>query len=413
MKIKTYSNFDELQIVHIFDIYDFPLFYISRSPKKEYYMNFFVDEDEETQSTTWFFSRITTTELDNIIYQRISSLSLLDNLLNQDRLNKIWLQNNPVNLKSQIKFEEVTKENKVNMEFPQKHFVAEYDYANDTKLYKVEKTTIDSGKFKITLKDKTNSHDLPIDTFIDLCTFMKKSVNKAANHIVESLDNMRRHSEELVSLKVSAIQQSSFAVWFTTDDHDLFEIPDKSLNIFVEFLDDITKRDSAIIEEKIDIDKIYSLEMVKETNKFLKELVKDEYSFSIDAKEKPLLGEDFNENKKITFDKNSYHKLAEIDKILRKKNELKQEVIKIEGILTSVNIKSNNFRIERKNALDIYGKFEKTLYKELKKYSDKQFIIPSTIVAEVLKISKVDHIEEINDEKYQLISFTQEKKSIH
>lgn len=398
MKINKYSDYMELTIKHIFLYYDFPLFFISKSPEGKYYLNYYIEEVENGLDK-WLFARISNKELKDLTQQRISTLALLKLLYTKGRLYHLFI--NPLLQDSTIPLQsELVDENNFDPEsFPAKELFVEYDYQTNEQLVKVEKELIDSSMFKMVLKDERNSHDIGLDLFLSFLNKFKKSLNDTANDIGNKIMGASNH---LVNLRLDSFQPSSFGIFLRTEplETDLFQIPEKSLNNLFEIIEDITVKQPEEIEELIEIDEVYSIDTIKSIKSMLKEITENEFTLKLEGE---LAS---HEIKQVVFDKNSYAKLEILDNILRKNSERYTEEMAIEGTLTSVNSAYNHFRILTPDK-EIVGKMSKEIFNRVKNDKDLQFIVPSTIKATVIKEVIKDHLEDEDSVKYVLVHYEQ------
>lgn len=400
MKTIKYSDLEHSEIIHTFEYYDFPLFFISKSPNGELLLNYYIEEIEENVDK-WLFSRITNKECKDLIEQRLSVLNLLNRLLNKQRLYHLYINSILKEANDVLDIELVIPNNFDPESFPEEDFFVEYDYVTKRNLVKIEHDLIDSSRFKIVLKDPNNSHDIGLDLFIEVLSNLKNSINDIANDIGSKL--IGEKSSHPISLRVDSFQPSSFGVWLLTEplEVDLFEVPEKSLsNLFV-LIDDIEHKSPSEIEEQIEVDEEYSLETIKSVKKLLKDIKENEFSFKLEAttKSDKLL-------KQVKFDKDSYNKLDILTNILRKKNEKYTETMELEGLLTSVNTINNYFRISTSNG-EIGGRMSRDLFKRLKKDQNIKFRVPSQIKATIEKEVVKDYVEDEHSEKFILVHFEQ------
>jgi hypothetical protein len=403
VKINEYSDFCKFEIIHIFEYFDFPLFFISKSPSDEYYMNYYIEEIAENVDK-WFFGRISRKECRDLIEQRLSVIGLLKRLYNQKRLYYLIFHSNINRADTKFDMELVDESNFDQESFPKEDFFVEYDYVTKKKLVKIEEDYvdyIDTSRFKMILKDSYNSHDIGLDTLLDILGNLKRTINDIASDIGSKI--LGKNSINKINLRVDSLQPSSFGIWLKTEpsDIDLFEVPEKTLNNLFEFIDDLQYKTPVEIEERIEIDEEYSVETIKSLNNLLKSIVENDFSLTLEAVTKSN-----KINKQVKFDKNSYSKLSILANILSKKNEKYSEKIEIEGILTSVNTTNNHYRISTKTG-DISGKMSTELFKRLKNDPNIKFIVPSKIRATVLKETVKDHVKGEYYEKFILIHFDQ------
>jgi len=400
VKVIKYSDLEQSEIVHTFEYYDFPLFFISKSPNNVLFLNYYIEEISENVDK-WLFSRITNKERKDLIEQRLSVLNLLNHLLKKQRLYHLYVETNLNELNKEVKIELVNSSNFDPESFPEEDFFVEYDFVTKRNLVRIEYDLIDSSRFKIVLKDPNNSHDIGLDLFIEVLSNLKKSINDIANDIGSKL--IGEKSNYPINLRVDSFQPSSFGVWLRTEplEADLFEVPEKSLNNLFELIDDIEHKNPSEIEEQIDIDEEYSLETIKSVKKLLKDIQENEFSLKLEATTKSD-----KLDKQVKFDKDSYSKLDILTNILRKKNEKYTEKIELEGLLTSVNTTNNNFRISTSTG-DIGGRMSKDLFKRLKNDKNIKFRVPSQIKATVEKEVVKDYVQDEHSEKFILIDFEQ------
>lgn len=398
MKIIKYSNLISLEAVHIFEYYDFPLFFISKSPEEEYYLNYYVEEVADN-TDKWMFSRISNKERISLIEQRTSVLTLLNHLLKKQRLHHLLVDSTLTESTEDLNMELINVNNFDPESFPEEDFYVEYDYVTSRNLTKVEEEVIDSSKFKMVLKDAVNSHDISLDLLLDIFGNFKRALSDMANDMGKKL--MGEEALSPINLKVDSLQPSSFGVWIKMEPNDIFDVPEKSLNNLFEIIEDISTKDQKEIEEQIEIDEEYSLETIKSIKNMLKNISENEYSFKLQGTKKSD-----GAIKEVTFDKDSYGKLDILMNILQDKSETNTETIEIEGELTSVNTSRNYFRIQT-NEIDITGTMSKELFRKLKSERNVQFRVPSAIKATVEKKIINDLVNDDSSIKYTLVSFEQ------
>ncbi|MDQ0202181.1 DUF6575 domain-containing protein [Neobacillus ginsengisoli] len=400
MKTIKYSDLEQSEIIHTFEYYDFPLFFISKSPYGELFLNYYIEEIEENVDK-WLFSKITNKERKDLIEQRLSVSNLLNRLLKKQRLYHLYVDSNLNQPNEEVNIELVNSSNFDPESFPEEDFFVEFDYVTKRNLVRIEHDLIDSSRFKIVLKDPNNSHDIGLDLFIEVLSNLKKSINDIANDIGSKL--IGEKSSYPINLRVDSFQPSSFGVWLRTEplEADLFEVPEKSLNNLFELIDDIEHKNPSEIEEQIEIDEEYSLETIKSVKKLLKDIKENEFSIKLEATTKSD-----KLHKQVKFDKDSYNKLDILTNILRKKNEKYTEKIELEGLLTSVNTINNNFRISTGNG-EIGGRMSKDLFKRLKNDQNIKFRVPSLIKATIEKEIINDYVEDEHSQKFILVHFEQ------
>jgi hypothetical protein len=401
MKINNYFDFINLEIVHIFDFYDFPLFFISKSHNDEYFLNYYVEEIENDVDK-WLFSRISNNERINLIHKRTSTLELLKRLYDKGRLNNLLLNKNR-NDNRYFKITQINEENFDPESFPAEDFFVEYDYLTKNDLVEVKEDFIDSSKFKMILNDKVNSHDIDFDLLLSVMSNFKKSLGQIAHDVGKKIFG-RVTDLNPINLRVDAFQPSSFGIWLKTEkkDGDLFELSERSLDSFFQLIDDISSKSVDFIEEQIELDENYTLETIKQMKHLLKEVSDNNFSFKLEGVTK--YG---NQMKNVKFDKDSYYKLDILNEILKKNSQEVTEKIEVEGILTSVNLPRNRFRISTTTMGEIQGSMSKELIKKLRNETDLQFKVPSIIKAKIEKTIVNDLLDDNYIEKNTLVYFEQ------
>ncbi|MEC1613147.1 hypothetical protein P9D96_07940 [Bacillus mojavensis] len=397
MKIQMYSDFKDLKIIHIFEYYDFPLFFISQSPSNEYYLNYYIEETEDNIDK-WLFCRISVIECKSLLEQRVSVLELLNKLYQKRRLHHLFIDPSITEPNTELNIEVVDANNFDSESFPEEDFYVEYDYVTNQKLTKVQEEIIDS-KFKLVLKDFQNSHDIGLDFLLDIFGNFKKTMNDIAKDVGKKLVG-EGFSEE-IKLRVDSLQPSSFGVWIKMESDDIFEVPEKSLSHLFEIIQDITTKSKKEIEEQIFLDESYSFESIKSLKNMLAKVSENKYTFKLEGNTKSN-----GEAKVVTFGENSYEKLDILMNILKENSEITYEDIEVEGELTSVNTAYNQFRVSTTSIGDIKGKIAPELFADLKNRNI-QFRVPSVIKATVRKEIIKDLVEDTTKIKYELTDYKQ------
>ncbi|PGT92236.1 hypothetical protein COD18_15495 [Bacillus cereus] len=398
MKILKYSDLVSLDAIHIFEYYDFPLFFISKSPEDEFYLNYYVEEINDN-TDKWLFSRISNKERINLIGQRTSVLTLLKHLLNKQRLHHLLVDSTLTESTEDLNVELVNVNNFDPESFPEEDFHVEYDYVTSQNLVGIEEEVVDGSRFKMVLRDVNNSHDIGLDFLLDIFGNFKKTISDMAYDMGKKV--MGEEVMNPITLKVDSLQPSSFGVWIKMESDDLFEVPEKSLSNLFEIIGDIATKEQKEIEEQIEIDEDYSLETIKSIKNMLKSVSDNEFTFKLEGNTKST-----GAPKEATFDRDSYDKLDMLINILQDKSETSTETIEIEGELTSVNTSRNYFKIQT-DEIDITGTMSRELFRKLKSERNVQFRVPSSIKATVEKKTINDLVNDDSSVKYTLVSFEQ------
>ncbi|WP_262173232.1 hypothetical protein [Saccharococcus sp. Marseille-Q5394] len=405
MDISKYSELEALEVVHIFDYYDFPLFFISRSEQSEYYFNYYIEEVQE-HIDKWFFSRISNREREKIIRQQLSVVKFLDKLLRQKRLQHLYIDSFTDPGEVKIRLEVVDDINFDREDYPLKDFHVDYDYVSKKNLNRVDETVFDSSKFKVIFKDEVNNHDIDLDLFMSLMQKFTKTYNGISRMKNRLINESEEHADYFAKLRIDSLQPSSFGVWLKTDplEADLFEVPEKSLTSFYNFLYDVKNDNENSIEESLMIDKEYDIETIKDMKNFLKEISSNKFSFALEVNEKSSE----KETQEIVFSKKDYSQIEVLNGILMKNSSEKSKTIDIEGLLTSINIPNNKFLVISEEFGEIRGSMSKNLRDSVKDSFNQQFKVPGKIRARIEQKIINNHIEEVYVEKNIMISFDQD-----
>jgi len=382
----NYEQLKSYEMINVFEYYDFPLVFISKSPSQKYYLNYYIEELEDG-SDKWFLSEISNMERLDILGQRTSLLELLTKLKETLRLRHLIIAPEGETFKTE--YDIVNNTNFDSDSFPEDDFYAEYDYLTKTELVKIEQETLNASKFKLVLKDIANSHDIGLDLFLDVLGNFKQALNGVAHDIGGLVENM--------SWKIDSLQPSSFGVYLKAENNDLFHTSEKSLGKMFELIEQISTRTEETIEDAID-DGIYSMCTIKEVNMMLKVVRDNHYSFALETK-----AEDETEVK-VKFDKDSYKKLDKISNFLLR-TETNSEKITVQGTLISIHSTSNKFNIKTPET-SYSGKMSKQLFQQVKT-QERTFKVPNEITATLIKETSSDAQGGNVKVKYTLSEFNQ------
>jgi len=86
-------TFDELtscEITDVFEYYDFPLVFISKSPSDKYYLNYYIEKLKDG-SDKWLFCEISTIERKRILDGELPLLAILKQLKESKRLQYLTI----------------------------------------------------------------------------------------------------------------------------------------------------------------------------------------------------------------------------------------------------------------------------------------------------------------------------------
>ncbi|WP_283747661.1 DUF6575 domain-containing protein [Bacillus thuringiensis] len=115
--------------IHIFDFYDFPLFFITKSKEEKYCLHYFV-EDVDNKTDKWLFSEISNDERLQLVERKISTLTLLKNLLRNQRLYYLFANH----VEEKLNLEPINQDDLNPDGFPENEYFVEYDYISNKKL---------------------------------------------------------------------------------------------------------------------------------------------------------------------------------------------------------------------------------------------------------------------------------------
>lgn len=373
--------YNEAEIIHIYSYYEIPLTYISQFQEKFYFHHFIQNID---LIDYWFITEITEIEI-----KRLNDLQLHPRnlLLKQLAFNKLYTM--VTNFDNEVISVETYKEKDYQeSHFPEQNAVFDYDFLLKKKLEKIELQvdTINQHTFTdkvkklivkefdsltLSFKDKFNSDLMPLDTLVSIS-------NK-----ISSLYNSYNRG----NLAVQAFSKGSFGITLVPIGNSVEEFDlcaDEALEKLVKTIEIATLDNE---EEQKD----YFVNLMKNTdngkkivnklNEFLKDVNKNQYSFTI---KDPLL------NPLVEYSSSKTQITSLLDELII---DAKQEILieNLEAQLISFNSKTGHVRISFLDDKEVSG------YLEENQYKDKKLITPSQI-----KITLMESIDIENNEKYEL-----------
>lgn len=371
-------KFEELinfKYEYIFEYYDIPLFFILKSPNNEFYLNYMVDEIENNVYK-WLFSRISQLELNKLLNQSVGVKSLLIELIKQQRMNYLITDNNT----EQLEFKPIKALQ--SEELPLEDYTVEYDFVrNKTIEEKESNIKIKSNKFDLVFRDENNSHLIEANVLVNI-------LGKVQN-LYTSV------SQGFSTLKVEAIYPSSFGIKLVGEDN-LINTSEKTLESILTLFKNVKELDFDKLEENLNIDKLYDLQAINKA----KQLVKDVNKYNISLEIKPQKDVDH----KYFIGKSDEIKFEELKKFMERINPEKNTVITVRGTLSSINMNYNNFTIIDDENNKFSGKIDSKLKKDI---TNKHFVIPARIEADLDKLEKYDYKENQYVTKYIMRSYRQ------
>jgi hypothetical protein len=93
--------------LHLIDYYDMPLFFISKVKEEKILLNYYIEKDKQKKADLWFIGEILEDELNQLMNGKISSLALLDNMIENEKLFYATISYN----KDNVSFKLVTDDN--------------------------------------------------------------------------------------------------------------------------------------------------------------------------------------------------------------------------------------------------------------------------------------------------------------
>jgi hypothetical protein len=103
----TKEDLWEAEELHVIDYYDMPLFFITKVKKEKILLNYYIEDDKQNNSDLWFIGEISEDELNQLMNGEISSLALMDSMIEKEQLFYGTISYN----KDNVSFELVTNEN--------------------------------------------------------------------------------------------------------------------------------------------------------------------------------------------------------------------------------------------------------------------------------------------------------------
>lgn len=371
-------KFEELvnfKYKYIFEYYDMPLFFILESPSNELYLNYMIDEIDNN-IYKWFFSRITKFELNDLLNQNIGVKYFLLQLINEKRMNYL-ITNNSI---EELDFK-LVKEIKIK-ELPIEDYTVEYDFVrNKTIEEKESNIKIKSNEFDLVFRDENNSHLIEANVLVNI-------LGKVQNLYTTV-------SQGFSTLKVEAIYPSSFGMKLVGEDN-LINTPEKTLESILTLFKNVKELDFDKIEENLNIDKLYDLQAINKA----KQLVKEVNKYNISLEIKPQKDDDH----KYFIGKSDKIKFEELKSFIERINPEKNTVITVRGTLNSINMNYNKFTIIDDENNKFSGKIDGKLKKDI---TNKHFVIPARIEADLDKLEKYDAKENRYVTKYIMKNYRQ------
>ncbi|KPG91070.1 hypothetical protein [Staphylococcus hominis] len=371
-------KFEELvnfKYKYIFEYYDMPLFFILESPSNELYLNYMIDEIDNN-IYKWFFSRITKFELNDLLNQNIGVKYFLLQLINEKRMNYL-ITNNSI---EELDFK-LVKEIKIK-ELPIEDYTVEYDFVrNKTIEEKESNIKIKSNEFDLVFRDENNSHLIEANVLVNI-------LGKVQNLYTTV-------SQGFSTLKVEAIYPSSFGMKLVGEDN-LINTPEKTLESILTLFKNVKELDFDKIEENLNIDKLYDLQAINKA----KQLVKEVNKYNISLEIKPQKDDDH----KYFIGKSDKIKFEELKSFIERINPEKNTVITVRGTLNSINMNYNKFTIIDDENNKFSGKIDGKLKKDI---TNKHFVIPARIEADLDKLEKYDTKENRYVTKYIMKNYRQ------
>ena len=371
-------KFEELvnfKYKYIFEYYDMPLFFILESPSNELYLNYMIDEIDNN-IYKWFFSRITKFELNDLLNQNIGVKYFLLQLINEKRMNYL-ITNNSI---EELDFK-LVKEIKIK-ELPIEDYTVEYGFVrNKTIEEKESNIKIKSNEFDLVFRDENNSHLIEANVLVNI-------LGKVQNLYTTV-------SQGFSTLKVEAIYPSSFGMKLVGEDN-LINTPEKTLESILTLFKNVKELDFDKIEENLNIDKLYDLQAINKA----KQLVKEVNKYNISLEIKPQKDDDH----KYFIGKSDKIKFEELKSFIERINPEKNTVITVRGTLNSINMNYNKFTIIDDENNKFSGKIDGKLKKDI---TNKHFVIPARIEADLDKLEKYDTKENRYVTKYIMKNYRQ------
>jgi hypothetical protein len=117
----TKEDLWEAEELHVIDYYDMPLFFITKVKKEKILLNYYIEDDKQNNSDLWFIGEISEDELNQLMNGEISSLALMDSMIEKEQLFYGTISYN----KDNVSFELVTDGNLDPDALPQDEFFIE------------------------------------------------------------------------------------------------------------------------------------------------------------------------------------------------------------------------------------------------------------------------------------------------
>lgn len=396
------DDIERLNIIHIFEYYDHPLFYIAQNKELDNFLFYFVDDNPYS---TWLVSQVSMNEVNSIKNKKTNVKSFLNHLFKKQRLFKIQINQGKI---LDDLTELITEENIDLNDFPEEDFEVEFDYITNTPLEKHSDSQFEEVKYlKLTFVDANNSHSIPAATFKNVIVNLENYIKHTTNHL--SPDS------KIPSLNLLALPASSFGAEFEVileETMDLDQISSQVTSSLVDFIGDLETVDEKELSDQIFIEQRYTPKEVVAIQKITESAIDSGYELILEAKD-----ENKQTTKKSTITRNNKNKINKIDSALRLNNQNTSVVVEITATVIAASLKSKTFwldisELEDKsmfeNKNDFNGRIDENLVNKLND-SDTSFAInvPSKITAKIKIDTIIDYTQsKSKDYKYSLLSFS-------
>lgn len=402
-KIDFCEDVENLNIIHIFEYYDHPLFYIAQNSHLDNFLFYFIDDEP---FSTWLVSQVSMNEISIVRNRQVGVKTFLNRLFKRKRLFKIHIDEGKIldDLTSVL-----TEDNIDSYDFPEDDFEVEFDYISNTDLQKQEVLTSEEPKYlKLIFKDEDNSHSIPASVFKSVIANLEDYINYTTKHL--------NQESKIPSLNLLALPASSFGAEFEVileEEIDLDQISSKVTQSLVSFIGELDLVNEKELSDQIFIEERFTPKQVKAIQKITEDAIDSGYDLIVETQDK-----DKNPIASSDITRLNRGKINKIDTALRLNNRHNSEIVEIDATVVAVNLKSKVFWLDIsdlddkskfENRNDFHGKIDDELLDKLKDNNNPITInVPSKILARI----KIDTIFDFTlpktkDHKYSLLSFSE------
>lgn len=388
-------NIESIDYLYIFDYYDIPLSFITQKLNNKYYFFYYID------CNSFFIKPLNATNLNLIFSKTNSTREILQKFYEESDFFILQKQDDKIVKHNIQNFE---RENNIKLDkfFPEDGYQFEYDFISGKSFdvlcdeYITTFSDVLNLDKQLTIKliDSNNSHSADLDV-------VTKAINLVNNFIEGSKSYLNEQNIFTKSkLVIIPFTPGSFNINFklvqsgeATLCNDGVEL---NFNDFISLIDSIQSQDAYEVYKNIIFE---NKKIVKSLSEFYHLIKERKISVSLEEDNNKL--SDFVINEQTDKFINNLYLLA------YKQDNLEEitEIIDFEGIINSASNTRNVVSINTVSGI-VKAKFSKELFGQIK-IMGRSVSISSKVRGQWLKQTFLDETNNIIDEKYEIVDFTQ------